>query len=146
MTIPSLDQTIETRLRAREARYTTARRSVVAALESAAGPRSAGELYQDIQGLVPLSSLYRTLSVLEDADVVVPHFGSRGLTRYELADWITGHHHHLVCIGCGTVQDVDIPPEMESWVRGAVEELAELVAFAPTDHTLEIEGRCLKCR
>ncbi len=146
MTIPGLDQTIEHRLRAREVRYTAARRAVVAALVAAAGPRSAGELFRDMDGTLPLSSVYRTLSVLEGTGVVVPHFGSKGLTRYELADWIAGHHHHLVCIVCGAVQDIDIPPEMESSVRSVVGELAELVDFSPTDHTLEIEGRCSRCR
>jgi len=146
MTILNLDQTIEARLRAREARYTSARRTVIAAFATAAGPRSAGELFKDMEGVVPLSSLYRTLNVLEDAGVVVPHFGSKGLTRYELADWIAGHHHHLVCTVCGVVQDVDIPAEMESRVRDVVGELAGLVDFIPLDHTLEIEGRCAQCR
>jgi len=146
MTILNLDQTIEARLRAREVRYTSARRTVIAAFATAAGPRSAGELFLDMEGIVPLSSLYRTLNVLEDAGVVVPHFGSKGLTRYELADWIAGHHHHLVCTVCGAVQDVDIPAEMESRVREVVGELARLVDFIPLDHTLEIEGRCSECR
>lgn len=146
MTISSLDHTVETRLRSRQIRYTAARQAVVAALAAAEGPRSAGELSADLQGVVPLSSVYRTLAVLGKAGVVVRHFGSRGLTRHELAEWIAGHHHHLVCVVCGGVQDVDIPPRLESRVREVVGELAGMVDFVPTDHTLEIEGRCAQCR
>jgi len=144
--IASLDQTVEVRLRSRGARYTRARRAVVAALAASVGPRSASEMFQDMDAAVPLSSLYRTLAVLEGADIVVPHFGTKGLTRYELADWITGHHHHLVCTECGLVEDIGIPAALEDRVRVVVRELAALVSFSPLDHTLEIEGRCSKCR
>jgi Fur family ferric uptake transcriptional regulator len=146
MPTSSLDHTVETRLRAREIRYTTARRAVVGALSSAEGPRSAGELSADLKGRVPLSSVYRTLTVLEDAGVVVPHFGTRGLTRYELAEWIAGHHHHLVCMVCGGVQDIDIPARLETRVREVVGELAGMMGFESRAHTLEIEGRCAECR
>lgn len=146
MTTTTLDQTVEARLREREVRYTRARRAVVAALAAAEGPRSAGELHAEIGPEVPLSSLYRTLAVLEGADVVVPHHGAKGLTRYELSEWISGHHHHLVCTSCGAVEDIDIPPPQEAAIRSVVGEIAALVSFAPTDHILEIEGRCARCR
>ena len=100
----SLDKTIEERLREAGVRYTAARRAVVTALSAADGPRSAAELHRDIDA-VPLSSFYRTLTVLEDAEVLAPHHGARGLTRYELAEWIGGHHHHLVCTNCGCRRD-----------------------------------------
>lgn len=136
---------MEQRLSEREIRYTSGRRAVVAALARAEGPRSAAELSTEIGASVPLSSLYRSLAVLEDAGVVVPHFGARGLTRYELADWITGHHHHLICVACGTVDDVEILPEYEIRVNELVDLIAQLAGFEPRAHDLEIEGRCAKC-
>ena len=95
---------------------------------------------------VPLSSLYRTLAVLEEANIIAPHFGARGLTRYELAEWIMGHHHHFVCLECGAVEDIDIAPGVEQRVDALVAEISELAAFEPTSHVLEIEGRCRRCR
>jgi Fur family ferric uptake transcriptional regulator len=85
------------------------------------------------------------LAVLEGAGVVAHHLGAKGLTRFELAEWLAGHHHHLVCIDCGSVSDVDIPGEHEDDVRALVAEIAALASFSPIDHALEIEGRCSRC-
>jgi Fur family transcriptional regulator, ferric uptake regulator len=145
MTKSTLDREIETRLYEHDARYTKGRQSVVAALVRASGPLSAAELSEELGADVPLSSIYRTLSVLEDAGVVDHHLGAKGLTRFELAEWLTGHHHHLVCVSCGSVEDIDIPPALEESVRGLVSEIAALASFDATDHALEIEGRCQRC-
>jgi len=145
MTVPSVDREVEKRLTDHEVRYTRGRRSVVAALARSDGPRSAAELHTDIGPAVPLSSLYRSLTILEEAGVVIPHHGTRGLTRYELAEWLNGHHHHLVCVVCGSVEDVEIPREREAQVLGLVQDLSAHAAFTPVNHALEIEGRCARC-
>jgi len=141
-----MDREVEKRLRDHDVRYTKGRRGVVAALASSDGPKSASEMYADVSPAVPLSSLYRSLTVLEDAGVVVPHYGAKGLTRYELAEWLTGHHHHVICVQCGVVEDIAIPEPYESQVRKIVAEISGLVSFAPADHALEIEGRCSRCQ
>jgi Fur family ferric uptake transcriptional regulator len=145
MTKSALDRQVEQRLREHDIRFTKGRRAVVAALADATGPRSAAELSEQLGPAVPLSSIYRTLAVLEEAGVLAPHLGAKGLTRFELAEWLAGHHHHLVCIDCGSVADVDIPAGQEESVRSLVTQIAALASFAPTDHALEIEGRCSRC-
>ena len=146
MPTSTLDRDVEQRLHRHEVRYTRGRRSVVHALAEAAGPRSAAEIHEVVGETVPLSSLYRTLSVLEDAEIVAPHFGVGGITRYELAEWIKGHHHHVVCLECGDVADIDVSPDVERRVDALVSEISELASFTPSSHVLEIEGRCRKCR
>lgn len=141
----SIDRDVENQLKDHEARYTKGRRLVVAALAGAEGPRSAAELHAAIGQDVPLSSIYRSLAVLEEAGVTVPHFGTKGLTRYELAEWISGHHHHLICVVCGAVEDIDVPPSHESRVMQAVDAIGALAKFTPINHTLDIEGRCARC-
>lgn len=145
MTNPILHRQIQGRLADCGVRYTRGRRVVVDALFEANGPRSAAELRSDLKDTVPLSTLYRTLSTLEEAEVVIPHFASKSLARYELAEWLTGHHHHLVCLECGQVDDVDVPPEYESQVDDLVSEISSSVAFVASNHALEIEGRCARC-
>ena len=142
---PTINREVEKRLRQHDVRYTRGRRVVVAALAASVGPKSAAELHEGVGPDVPLSSLYRTLAVLEETGVVVPHFGAKSLTRYELAEWITGHHHHLVCIDCGTVDDVDVPESYEVEVEKLVAGIGSMVSFTPTGHVLEIEGRCARC-
>jgi len=118
---------------------------VVDALADADGPRSAAELKQELGEQVPLSSLYRSLAVLEETGIITPHFGVRGVVRYELAEWLTGHHHHLVCIDCGTVEDISLPPGDEDTVQKLVEDVGASSSFVPLGHALEIEGRCPRC-
>lgn len=146
MPIHTLDRDVEERLSDRDVRYTRGRRRVVTALHEADGPMSAAELHDTVGADVPLSSLYRTLAVLEETEVVMPHFGARGITRYELAEWLTGHHHHLVCVVCGTVDDINVPPQYEDAVRVLVEKIAAVAGFSATAHVLEIEGSCSRCR
>jgi Fe2+ or Zn2+ uptake regulation protein len=145
MTKSVVDRQIEQRLFESEVRFTKGRRAVIDTLARAKGPMSAGELSENLGPAVPLSSIYRTLSVLEEAGVVAHHLGAKGLTRFELAEWLTGHHHHLVCVECGAVADIDIPAAKEASVRDLVSEIAELASFQATDHALEIEGRCAQC-
>lgn len=144
MTNSALEKQIEHRLSEHEIRYTRGRRAVVEALTRVDGPLSAAEIHTRVAPSVPLSSLYRSLTVLEEAGVLVTHFG-QGVTRYELAEWLAGHHHHLVCIECGSVDDVELPPLLEARVAALVDEIGGMTTFRPTDHALEIEGRCARC-
>lgn len=141
----ALDREVEKRLAEHDNRYTGGRRAVVSALAGSDGPLSAGELYDRTDGALPLSSIYRSLSVLEEAGVLAPHHGTKGLTRYELAEWLRGHHHHLVCIDCGAVEDVDVADHHEVQVDEVVSAISSKASFTPLTHALEIEGRCARC-
>lgn len=146
MTKSTLERQVELRLLDNEVRFTRGRKAVVHALSAATGPMSAAELANQLGPEIPLSSLYRTLAVLEESGVVAHHLGAKGLTRYELAEWLAGHHHHLVCVECGSVADVEIPADQEDSVRALVSQVAAVASFTPTDHALEIEGRCVSCQ
>lgn len=139
----TLDQQVTQRLAASGVRYTSARRAVVQALATADGPRSANELFSTLA--VPLSSLYRSLTVLEEAGVLTPHHGIRGVTRYELAEWAAGHHHHVVCGSCGTVDDIHLDAVIEAQLERLVSEITAALSFSPSGHALEVEGRCASC-
>lgn len=141
----SLDREVAQRLADHDVRYTSGRQAVIDGMASSGGPLSASELHQHIGGSLPLSSIYRSLSVLEEAGVLAPHHGTKGLTRYELAEWLKGHHHHLVCIDCGTVEDVPVTDTHESQVDRVISEISSTAAFTPINHALEIEGRCARC-
>jgi len=141
----SIDRQVEAQLRADGVRFTERRRAVLRALVRAEGPRSAAELHTDLDRGIPLSSLYRSLAVLEAAGVVVPHHGTRGLTRYEPAEWLSGHHHHVVCAACGAVEDVELPPELEGELQAVVTRAVGGSGFSVRGHSLEIDGRCRRC-
>lgn len=145
MTETNVEKQIANRLQDRDIRLTSGRRTIVRSLGLADGPRSASDLYSSIGDSVPLSSIYRSLAVLEDAGVISPHYSTKGVTRYELAEWLMGHHHHLVCVECGQVEDIEIADEIEIQLEEIVETIGNEVSFTPRDHALEIEGLCSKC-
>ncbi len=142
----TLDKQVSSRLGEDDVRYTAGRREVVFALSEADGPRSAAELSEDLGPSVPLSSLYRTLAVLEASDILTPHFSSPGVTRYELAEWLNGHHHHLVCVACGQVEDVETDDEVERRLQAIVSGITKRSSFIESNHALEIEGKCQNCQ
>ena len=140
------ERRVEERLAEAGVRYTGGRRLVVSGLEAAGGPRSAAELHEDLGGKVPVSSVYRTLAVLEEAGVVEPHHSTKGITRYEIAEWLAGHHHHLICLECGAVEDFELPGGLEDELEGLVGRVSELSQFSASGHSLEVAGRCARCR
>ena len=142
---PTIDDQVETRLAESEIRYTRGRRQVVEALARAEGPRSASDLHSDLDRGLPLSSLYRSLSVLTDAEVLAPHHGNGRVVRYELAEWLVGHHHHIRCEICGSIDDIELSDESETALEEMVTSAALARGFVTTGHSLEIVGRCATC-
>ena len=139
------NEAIRRRLAEREVRYTRGRQSVVKALQRVNGPQSAADLHGRIRS-VPLSSLYRSLTVLDDAGVLRKHHDADGLARFELAEWLAGHHHHVVCTVCGIVEDVQLDADAETTLHDLAEGIARSAGYDVSDHVLEIEGVCSGCR
>jgi Fur family ferric uptake transcriptional regulator len=135
------------RLAALDQRYTRGRRSIVDALERAARPLTVPEIL-DASGdrSVPMSSAYRNLNVLLDAGVVHRVAGADEFARYELAERLAGHHHHLMCGECGAVIDVPASARLENALRDAAALVAGENDFEVTGHRIDLLGRCAKCR
>jgi len=129
----------------RGVRFTAARRLVLEALQRARGPRSAAELHRGLRRRVPLSSLYRTLAALDEAGVLSRFVDATGVTRFELAEPLTGHHHHLTCVRCGATEDLDLHPEIEDRLAGLATEAAAGSPWGVVGHRLDLEGLCGSC-
>jgi Fe2+ or Zn2+ uptake regulation protein len=140
-----LHELVNRRLVEQGVRYTSGRRSVVAAIQMASGPRTAAELIEGSTTTVPVSSLYRTLALLEQSEVLKKHHGPDGVSRFELAEWLTGHHHHVVCVACGAIEDVTVPRPSERELANIVNTLGAQAGFRVLDHVLEVEGVCREC-
>ncbi len=139
-----LHETVRRHLAEREVRYTTGRRAVVTTLVRVDGPESAADLHRRMS--VPLSSLYRSLTVLDEAGVLERHHDADGLARFELAEWLTGHHHHLVCVSCGVVEDFELDESAEGRLDSLAERTASAAGYEVTGHNLEVEGVCGSCQ
>lgn len=142
---PALHDDVATRLRRGRQRYTPARRALVELLHALERPHTTQELL-GADSSMSQSSLYRNLAVLEQADVVRRLSGSDDAARFELAEDVTGdHHHHLVCTTCGTIEDVEVAAEVEEAMHEAVDHAADERGFTTEFHRLELLGTCTDC-
>ena len=92
------------------------------------------------------SSAYRNLAVLETAGVVVKVVSTDEWVRYELAEDLTGHHHHLICAQCGSVVDIVVPHEIESGLDRELGRVALDKGYQLHHHRLDLIGVCPSCR
>ena len=128
-----------------EQRFTSGRRSLVDILGRSDRPLTMPELLVEGPELVQ-SSVYRNLTVLEEAGVVRRIVTHDEFARFELAEDLTGHHHHLVCLGCGVVEDFIVPADLEARLESAFAVEAARSGFIAEAHQLDLLGRCANCR
>jgi Fur family ferric uptake transcriptional regulator len=139
-----LHDTVTRQLRAREQRLTTTRRLIVDVLAAAPGPLTIPEILGRRDGLAQ-SSVYRNLVVLEEVGVVHRIVTTHDFARYELAEDLTEHHHHLVCSNCGRVDDLPATAAVERSVAAAIDEAASKAGFRTEHHRLDLVGLCANC-
>jgi Fe2+ or Zn2+ uptake regulation protein len=143
--VSALHELVEVHLRRIDQRYTPGRQSVVELLATAARPLSISEIASAVPD-VPRSSAYRHLADLQRAGVVRRIAANDEFARFELAEDLTHHHHHLLCSLCGKVIDVTPSAAFEHTVTSMVEELTTQQGFAATSHALDVIGHCATCR
>lgn len=122
-------------------RNTRQRRAVADLMEDLDGFRSAQQIHallEDRGDNVGLSTVYRTLQALAEADEVDALRSDDGETLYRRCS--RGHHHHLVCRSCGRTVEVE-GPAVESWAG----RIADRHGFVDVSHTMEIFGTCREC-
>ena len=139
-----LHDLVASRLRGTGQRYTPKRHDLVETLQRAGKPLSIDDVLAGRPGL-PQSSLYRNLAVLEQAGVVRRIVTDEDYGRYELAEDLTEHHHHLICSNCGKVEDVTIPTKFEQTIDRTLDRLARRTGFAQVSHRLDLIGTCRNC-
>ena len=140
-----LHDTVASRLRRVDQRYTAGRRELVDILAASGRPLSIPEILADRPAL-PQSTVYRNVAVLEGAGALHRVVGADDFTRYELAEDLTEHHHHLVCTSCGTVADCTLSPGLERSMARALREIAEGTGFRAERHRLDLLGTCARCQ
>jgi Fe2+ or Zn2+ uptake regulation protein len=136
---------VAARLRALNQRYTSTRRALIDMLADADAPITTSAM-RDRDRDLALSSIYRNLTLLEQAGVVCRVVGSAEHASFELAEEFTEHHHHLLCTRCGSVSDFTIGEDLERGLDQALRRVAKRNRFDATAHRLDIVGVCSSCR
>lgn len=140
----SLHQAVAEGLARRGQRYSGARRRLIEVLARASRPRTGPEIAAADTALA-LSSVYRNLIVLEEAQLVRRLLTREDTAKYELAERLTAHHHHLVCDVCADVIDYEAPEALERSLSEGLAGVAGETGFRPRAHALEILGTCAAC-
>jgi len=131
-------------LKSNSLKYTKQRELILKVIYSNQGHFTPEDIYNLIKRSYPnikigIATVYRTLSLLEDASIVTSiSFGAQG-KKYEFG--LGEHHDHLVCLKCGAI---------EEFVDNTIERHQELIAkkhnFKMTNHIMKITGICKNCQ
>ncbi|MGH8867957.1 MAG: Fur family transcriptional regulator [Actinomycetes bacterium] len=128
-------------LHARGYRLTPQRQLVLQAI-SALGHAAPDEILAEVRRTaagVNLSTVYRSLEVLEEVGLVThAHLGHGSPTYHAATD---DDHVHLVCRHCGSVTETDV-----EIVGGLVAALDDRHGFSTDVQHFAIFGRCARCR
>jgi len=131
------------RLRERGFRLTPQREMVLSVMHQIEGFATAEKIHalvQEHSSSVDISTVYRTLELLQEFELVSWVELDDGRRRYELLG-VHGHHLHLACRSCGEIVGIEMHD-----VQSFVDYLAQAHGFdAELDH-ITIPGLCQRCR
>lgn len=120
-------------------KMTGQRKVILKVLEEASDHPSVEDVYErakEIDSSISIATVYRTLSLLDEMDLVIRHEFQEGYSRYEV-NW--DHHHHLVDLETGQV--IEFQNEELERLK---EKIAEELGYELVDHRLELYGKKIK--
>lgn len=107
---------------------------------------TAEEIYEIVKADFPeigLATVYRTIQLLVELDLVESIQLGDGYVRYEIGTLEgeeTHHHHHLICLACGRIISFrdDLLDELEARIM-------ESASFQVINHEVKLYGYCKEC-
>ncbi len=85
---------------------------------------------------VSRATVYNTLDLLVNCDLVTKHQFGKNLTQYEKSYGFK-QHDHLLCVDCGKVLEFCDPR-----IQNIKDMMGELLKFKITHHSLNLYGNC----
>jgi Fur family ferric uptake transcriptional regulator len=142
--VPLLLKDIYTRLLERGHKMTPQRWAIISTFLMNKGRHlSADDVYSMLKETYPnngIATVYRTLELLEEVDVLKKMDFGDGRSRYELDDE-DSHHHHLVCNHCGSIMEFE-----DELLLSLQEAIERKTGFQIRDHVAKFYGLCSKCQ
>lgn len=123
-------------------RITPIRTKILEIFDDLSSPISAPDLLDSIKSFnegVNKTTIYRELDFLQSKNLITEVEFGDGKKRYELND---GHHHHLICINCKIVEDVDLKTDLSAEEKN----IEKQTGFKIQNHSLEFFGLCKNCQ
>ena len=85
------------------------------------------------------ATVYRSLRLLVDSGALCRVLLEDGTLHYQLSHH--GHHHHLLCVECGSSQDL-----LGCDIEAQLHEVSAAHSFQLSGHWLEVYGLCQDCQ
>ena len=123
-------------------RLAAARAAILDALTDSGGHLTADDLTEMVRRRstgIGRMTVYRTLDLLCDLGLLRPVYQGTGAAHYIILE--DGHHHHLICSGCGRVIEFD-----QCALETLHDEIDRRFSFRVDGHLLELYGQCDACR
>lgn len=131
---------------------TIAREIILEILEDSEKHLSSEEVFHKVSRLnsnIGLTTVYRTLELLVNLDIVDKFEFGDGRSRYELSEKFSRkpHHHHLICSECGMIIDYSNFMDYEiDYLTKIQKELGAKHEFDITGHLIRFYGKCTACK
>jgi Fur family ferric uptake transcriptional regulator len=132
-------------------RLTVPRQAILDVLSNTQEHPSAEDIYLSVHKIYPsigLTTVYRTLELLVQNGLVFKFDFGDGRARYELSEnpGSIGHHHHLVCTGCGRITNyADFIDEEKELLKKTEQALSKKYRFQILNHLIQFYGICDQC-
>ncbi len=125
----------------REHKYqVTSARLATFDLLKAPQPQTLQQILSRADGAVDRVSVYRNVDLFEKLGIAHRiYIGWK--YKLELSDVFTGHHHHLSCLRCGAIIDIDDEQHIDEFIAS----ITDKYGFTPRRHQFEIDGYCKNC-
>ncbi len=120
-------------------KMTDQRRTILRVLGAAEDHPSVEKVYERAKAIdssISMATVYRTLNLLDELELVVKHEFTGGHSRYEVN---MDHHHHLVDLETGQV--IEFQNEELEILK---EKIARELGFELVDHRLELYGKRIR--
>lgn len=129
-------------LRKKGVPLTPQRLMILSVLEGSHDHVSAEDVFREVQKSYPylnVSTVYRTLDLLKELDLVTVTDMGGGILRYHTA--VDSGHHHLICHRCGVTIELE-----DSALEPVRQSIDAAYGFEAQMHHFAIWGLCRDCR
>ncbi len=139
--------TVNEKLKKKGYKFTPQRKAILEVVSESIGKHLSSEEIYDLVKIknpeIGLATVYRTVQLLVELDILSKLNLDDGFVRYEMNDHDGGehHHHHLICSQCGHIDEVK-----EDLLESIEKQIEMKYEFQIRDHKLKFFGLCKSCK
>ena len=135
-----MSETIEQKCLAKGVKLTDQRRVIAQVMSESSDHPNVDELYNRVSKIdskISIATVYRTVKLFEEANIIAKHDFKGGKSRYEQTT--EEHHDHLIDINTGEIIEF-----VDNDIEKLQTKVAEKFGYKLVDHRLELYGSKIK--